>query len=314
MATSSILRKLSIAVALIASAAPAALALTHSGGASIGEIANVKLYDASNPQRPILTEQTEALTQSGAFVFSHDALFVAAGSQVRRYDGRDLSQPASATWSASSSVKAIADGTERGLLLVLDAANLTLVKFPDGGTPAAVWSYPIDESAAGSNPGRILIRDGNRAFVADASIPGVRIVTAEPDQAPGTIATYASPDGIVNDMSLWGGRLALATAGGLAIVNVSQGDAPSLTRLGGRLTSSAATRVDANSKFALVAEGQNLDVFDIELGSTGFLANSLDGWDAPADIRSVRLDKANRAYVLVDGAYEIFDLATYGGR
>jgi len=233
MLTSSIIKPFSI-VATLALATSGALALTHTGGASIGSDAAVKKFDA-NPVRPILTEETETLAQSGAFVFSHDALFVAVGREVRRYDGRDLSQPAIASWNASSAVKAIADGPERGLVLVLDAAHLTLVRFADGEAPATVWAMAVDESAAGSNPGRILVRDGNRAFVADASIPGVRVVTIDANAAPQTLAVYQSSEGMIQDMSLWGRRVTLATEGGLVVLGVTGDDAPVLTRLGARL-------------------------------------------------------------------------------
>jgi hypothetical protein len=306
--------RISIGLALVGSLSHAALALTHTGGAYIGDAASVKLYDATNPTRPILTEQTEALTQSGPFVSSHDALFVAAGREVRQYDRRDLSLPARASWSAPSAVLAVADGPERGLVLVLDAAALTLVRFSDTTAPVALWSTAIDSSALGANPGRLVVRDGSRAYVADASIPGLRVVSVDPAQAPATIATYASPDGTIHDLTLWGGRLTLAADTGLVVVDVAAGDQPELHRLGAYPTHGAAERVDANSRYALVADGSTVSVVDIDPASAGFMANAVDGWQAPADIRAVRLDKENRAYVLVGGAYEILDVAAYGGR
>ena len=115
-------------------------------------------------------------------------------------------------------------------------------------------------------------------------------------------------------MSLWGRRLTLATESGLVVLSVAGGDAPVFTRLGARLGGFAPTRVDANSKYALVADGKNLSVIDVDPDSSGFLADALDGWQAPGDIRSVRLDKGSRAYVLVDGAYEILDIAPFDGR
>jgi hypothetical protein len=233
---------------------------------------------------------------------------------VRRYDQRDLSQPASATWTAASPVLAVADGPERGLVLVLDTASLTLVRFSDVDRPVALWTMAVDSSSIGANPGRILVRDGNRAYVADASIPGLRVVSVDPSQQPTTIAKYSSPDGTVREMALWGRKLVLASEAGLVVVSVSDGDQPTLTRLGVHAMNAVPSRVDSNSKYAFVADGQRLSVVDIDPNSPGSSRTLSIGWQGPADIRTVRLDKAGRAYVLVDGAYEILDAASYGGR
>lgn len=305
-------QRISVAVAIIGSISQAAFALSHTGGANVGQIDSVKLYDAADPARPVLARETEQLTRSGPLVMAHDGVFVASGRDVRRYDRRDLSLPATAVWTASAPVMALADGNERGLVLILDARALTLVRFADGSAPVALWSYPID--AAGENPGRLLVRDGSRAYVADGSIPGIRVLSVDPAQAPATIATYTSTDGTIHDLSLWGRRLALAADAGLVVVAVSEGDQPVLQRIGALATRTAPARVDANSRYALVADGQDLRVVDIDPNSPEFLSGSLDAWRAPAEIRSVRLDKENRAYVLLEGAYEILDVAGYGGR
>jgi len=307
-------KRIVLALALVAATSPVAFALTHTGGVTTGETPDVKLYDASDPAYPVLTERTEALAEPGPFTFVHDALFVAAGRDIRRYERRDLSGPALATWSASRPVLALADGPQRGLVLVLDSSQLTLVRFPDGGVPVAVWSTPVDESAIGANPGRILLRDGSRAYVADASIPGVRVLTVDPSQAPATIATFASADGIVHDMTLWGGRLTLATDAGLVVVGVAAGDQPVLRRLGLFPTNRALARVDANSRYALIGDGQDVSVIDVDPASPGFLAATLDQWHAPATIDAVRLDKSDRAYVLVPGGYEILGVGSFGGK
>ena len=314
MALLSHIRRISIAISVVGAMPPAVLALTQTGGAWIGDDARVMLYDASNPGRPVLTRQTEVLTQAGAFVFAHDSLFVAAGAEIRRYVRRDLSQPANGTWSGSAPVLALADATERGLVLVLDATALRLVRFSDVGAPATLWSFPVGAGQVVANPGRLLVRDGNRAFVADASIPGLRLVSIDPETPPTTIAIYSSPDGAIHDLALWGRRLTLATESGIAVLNVSAGDAPTIERVGALATDRVPTRVDANSKYALVADGQNLTVVDVDPSSPGFLAGSVDDWQAGGDVRSVRLDKGTRGYVLVDGAYEILDLAAFGGR
>jgi len=208
----------------------------------------------------------------------------------------------------------VADGPQRGYVLVLDSASLTLVRFADGAAPEAVWSYAVDSRAVGQAPGRLVVRDGSRAYVADASLPGVRVLSIDTEQTPTTLATYKSVDGAINDMTLWGKRLALAADSGLVLVGVTAGDEPSLTRLGAYPTSSAPGRVDANSRFAFIADGQRLSVVDVDPASPGFLAKAVDGWQAPTDIRSISMDKGSRAYVLVDGAYEILDVAAYGGR
>jgi hypothetical protein len=303
-----------MSLALAGSLSPAALALTHTGGAFIGDGQSVRKFDVGDPRLPIVTEETEALTKSGPFVFSHDALFVASGPLVRRFDRRDLSLPSSQSWLAAKTVLSIADGPERGLVLVLDEASLTLVRFDDGARPVAVWSVPVDSRALGQSAGRLVTRDGSRAFVADASIPGVRLITVDPEQTPATIATYKSTDGAIHDLSLWGSRLALAADSGLVLVNVGAGDEPSLTRLGAYPTETVPARVDANSRFAFIADGQRLSVVDVDPSSPGFMAQALDGWQAPSNIRAIGLDMASRAYVLVDGAYEILDVAAYGGR
>jgi hypothetical protein len=305
-----------VALALAGSISPAASALKHTGGATIGELPSVRVYDASDPDRPILTKQSDLNRPSGPFALAHDALFVASGREVRRVDRNDLSpsQPEFSTWSAAAPILSLTDGTERGLVLALDTRGLTLVRFSDGSAPVAVWSYAIEAGTADQNYGRLVVRDGNRAFVADASLPGVRVVSIEPDQAPKTIATYASPDGAIHDLALWGRRLTLATDSGLTVVNVSEGDEPKLTRRGAFDMERTPTRVDVNSRYAFVADGRSLSVVDIDPNSPGFLSCRVDGWDASTDIVSVRLDKANRAYVLVHGAYEILDLGLYGGK
>jgi len=305
-----------VALAIAGSISPAAAAIKHTGGATIGELDSVRVYDASDPDRPILTKQLDVNATSGPFALAHDALFVASGKEVRRVDRQNLSQsqPEFSTWSAPAPILSLTDGTERGLVLALDSRGLTLVRFSDESTPVEVWSYAVNAAVADQNHGRLVVRDGNRAFVADASLPGVRVVSIEPDQAPKTIATYVSPDGVIHDLALWGRRLTLATDSGLAVVNVSAGDEPKLTRRGALDMDPTPTRVDVNSRYAFVANGRSLSVVDIDPNSPGFLSCRMDGWDASTDILSVRLDKANRAYVLVHGAYEILDLGPYGGK
>lgn len=306
--------RLAIALSFLLAASPGARALTHTGGATTGTIAGVDVYDTTNPASPVLTDQTEILSPAGTFTLVHDSLFVATGSNVVRYDSRDISGPALGTWAAGSQVLSLADGPQRGLVLVLDSSKLSLVRFPDTGAPALVWSIPIDESAAGSNPGRLVLRDGGRAYVADASIPGIRVVLIDPLQAPVTLATYASPDGVIHDMSLWGARLTLATDAGVTVVGITGADQPNLSRLGLFAMSLPPSRVDSNSRFAFVGNGQDVTVIDVDPASAGFLAGTLDQWHAAASVDAVRLDKADRAYVLLPGGYEILGVGSFGGR
>ena len=306
--------RLAIALFFLLAVSPGARALIHTGGVTTGTIAGVDVYDTTNPASPVLTDQTETLSPTGAFTLVHDSLLVATGLPVRRYASRDISGPALGTWAAGSQVLALADGPQRGLVLVLDSSQLSLVRFPDAGAPVLVWSMPIDESAAGSNPGRIVLRDGGRAYVADASIPGIRVILVDPLQAPVTLATYASPDGVIHDMSLWGGRLTLATDAGVTVVGVTGADQPTLSRLGFLPTSQPPSRVDANSRYALVGNGQDVTVVDVDPASAGFLSGTLDQWHAASSVDAVRLDKADRAYVLLPGGYEILGVGSFGGR
>jgi len=245
--------RLAIALFFLLAVSPGARALIHTGGVTTGTIAGVDVYDTTNPASPVLTDQTETLSPTGAFTLVHDSLFVATGLNVRRYDSRDISGPALGTWAAGSQVLALADGPQRGLVLVLDSSQLSL-------------------------------------------------------------ATYASPDGVIHDMSLWGGRLTLATDAGVTVVGVTGADQPTLSRLGFLPTSQPPSRVDANSRYALVGNGQDVTVVDVDPASAGFLSGTLDQWHAASSVDAVRLDKADRAYVLLPGGYEILGVGSFGGR
>lgn len=301
-----------LGVALLATAP--AVALTHLGGAPTSEVPAVRVYDASDPASPVLRDATEALAGTGAYATSHDGLFVAAGSEVRRYDRRDLGLPASAAWNAAGPVLGLADGPERGLILVLDASGLTLVRFPHSGDPSAVWTMPLDLSATPTDPGRVVVRSGDRAFVADPSIPGLRVVTVDPATSPTTIASYESPDGPLHDLAVWGGRIVAAAESAFVVVEVTGGETPAFVRLGAYPTIHRAGTADANTRHALVADGPDLLVIDVDPVSEGFLGAPLASWASPRDVRAVRLDRDSRAYVLTRGSYEIFDLGEFGGR
>src|SRR6185436_5656238 len=120
MALSKVLPQTSIGLLVASLLAQPAAALTHTGGAYFGSAVNVRAYDAGDPRQPVVTDQTDARSRTGAFVVAHDALFVASGSQVSRFDRRDLTRPLGDAFSASERVLALADGPERGLVLVLD--------------------------------------------------------------------------------------------------------------------------------------------------------------------------------------------------
>jgi hypothetical protein len=290
------------------------LALTHEGGATMDGPPAVRVFDAARAVRPAVADETQDLRETGSFVFSHESLYVVSGTQVLRYARRNLSGPVSGTWSSSAPILQIADGEERGLVMVLQPDALTLVRFDDGKSPAPVWSVPIAAGSLAAPGSRMLLRSGSLVYVSDRSIPGVRVLALDPTSAPTTIATYASDEGRVNDMALWGRSLVLLTDSSLVVLDAGSGDAPKLRKLGTYATRGAATSVDINSRYAFVAEGSTVSVLDIAPASSGFLKGPVEGWDAQADIRAIRLDRNRRAYVLLPNSYEILDAEQFGGR
>jgi hypothetical protein len=253
------------------------LALTHEGGATMDGPPAVRVFDAARAVRPAVADETQDLRETGSFL-------------------------------------QIADGEERGLVMVLQPDALTLVRFDDGKSPAPVWSVPIAAGSLAAPGSRMLLRSGSLVYVSDRSIPGVRVLALDPTSAPTTIATYASDEGRVNDMALWGRSLVLLTDSSLVVLDAGSGDAPKLRKLGTYATRGAATSVDINSRYAFVAEGSTVSVLDIAPASSGFLKGPVEGWDAQADIRAIRLDRNRRAYVLLPNSYEILDAEQFGGR
>jgi hypothetical protein len=290
------------------------MAASRVGGMSVSNPPAISLYDTTYPQSPRLLDRTEALLGSGAYAAVHDGLFVAAGSEVRLYDRRAMDQPALAIWPVGSEVLAIADGPERGLVLVLERTRLSLVSFLDGGAPTVVWSTPVDESALAGPIGRLLLRSGNYAYVSDASIPGIRVVKVDRRAPPETVSVYSSVDGPIHDLTLWGNRLTALTERALVVLNAGPAEAPVFTRLGSYSTVYRPSGADVNSRRAFLADGPNLLVLDVDPASPNFLGSPLDSWAAPDEIRAVRIDKNDRAYVLLPGSCEILDVAPFGGR
>ncbi len=308
-------RALGIAAALLVATAiiSPSVAVTNVGSMPTSGPPAIRLYDTTDPESPQLVGRTEDLPASGSYATVHDGLFVAVGSEVRLYSKGALDAPPRATWSGSG-VLAIADGPERGTVLVLEGNQLTLVRFTDDASPAPVWSYAIDESALTGSTGRLLVRFGNHAYVADASIPGIRVLSIDGAAPPQTVAVYRSEDGMIHDLTLWGRILCLATESGLVVLDAGPAHEPAFTRLGSYVTRYRPAGVDANSRHAFVADGSDLLVLDIDPTSPDFLAAPVAEWAAPSAIRSVSLDKDGLAYVLVSDSCEVLDIAPYGGK
>src|SRR5262249_29419920 len=154
------------------------------------------------------------------------------GNRVRAYNRRAAGTLESGSWSARGAIRSLADGPERGMVLVLDGSSLSLVKFYDDRAPQQLWTHPVSRSGSSTAPGQLVIRDGRQVFVADASLPGVRVLTLDPAGEPVTAATWFSADGAVRQLSLWNRALTVATSGSLTVLDASGSDAPSLRSLG----------------------------------------------------------------------------------
>jgi len=291
-----------------------ATAMVRIGGSVLPGSQSVRTHDVHNPASPVITDRTEGLAESGPFVLVHDRLFVAVGSDVRVYDGHALAKPPSAIWSAGRTVLSLAAGTEPGLVLVLDAASLRLVRFPESGVPKVVRSTPVDQSGLTGEAGQLVVRDGSHAFVADASIPGVRVVSIDPAAALETLAIYESLEGPVHDIALWNRRLAFLTESAFVLVDAGESTAPRFSWLGTWQAPERPSSVDLNSRRAFVSAGSGLVVLDVDPSSRNFLGAPVDSWTASSFVRSVSLDKAERAYVLLKGSYEVLDVMPHGGR
>ena len=303
---------MTVLVAAVATRSVAAI--EHIGGMTANEPPAVRYFDAGDAAFPNLLQRTEHLVAAGSFIEQHDGLFVAVGSELRHYErGHRRGSPLS-VWSSDDPIIAVADGPRRGVVLALTRASLTAVRFSDLEAPAARWSYAIAGPSLKRAGSRALVRSGNHVFVADASIPGVRVLDVDSTEAPASLAEYESPDGVVHDLALWGTTLVLVTDAAMVVVDIDSADSPSFTRLGSYLTLDDEARVDANSRYAFLADGATVLVLDIDPTSPSFLDNPVEFWVAPSPIGSVRLDMRQRAYVLMANGWEVLDVGSFGGR
>ena len=291
-----------------------AVAVEQVGGAALSGPPAVRVIEGRDPASPVLKERGEELSGTGPMVLVHDRLFVAAGAEVRVYDRHALASPR-AVWTGGKPILSLSAGTEPGLLLVLDTTALRLVRFPQDKPARVLWSHPMDQSALTGPAGRLVVRDGAMAFVADASLPGVRVLTIGPaPSGPQTLAEFVSLDGPVHDIAQWGRRLSLLAGTRLVLVDAGEPATPRFQMLGSWTAPARPAASEIAEGRAFLCVGDQLLVFDADPASRTFLAGPVASWTAPSAVRSVRLEKADRAYVLLDGAYAVLDVSTAGRR
>jgi hypothetical protein len=312
-------RWLLIAAVLVAAlsifAAAEAREIEHVGGVTIDGSPTVRLYDALAPGSPVLVRESEPYpARLASWTVVHDSMFVAAGSRVYRHDRSLPDLPCVGSWTSGEELLGLADGPERGLVLVLDRRALTMVRFPDMGLPTALWSQPLDLAGLPEQAGRLLLRRGNHVYVADPTLPGVRVLSIDSESGPTTIATYASPGGVVHDLTLWGTTLALLTGSTAAVVDIGSSESPEFTPLGSYETIQRAASAEVTSRHVFMADGANLLVLDLDPSNESFLGSPVASWVAPTEIRSVRLDRKGRAYILLADSWEILDVSALTAR
>jgi len=316
---SSLARRSSVAAVLVLAfsvyAAFAVQEIPHLGGMTLDDSTTLRFYGVDERGLPFILGETGPFpARPGSWVVVHDSLFVAVGSTVFRHDRRVSDLPRLDSWSPGDEILALADGPERGLVLVLDRRALTLVRFPDSGSPSALWSLAINSSGLSGPHGRLLLRNGNHAYVADPALPGVRVISIDSDAEPSNIVTYESNEGVVHDIALWGTGLALLTENTVVIIDIGTLHDPVFTRLGSYVTTHRARAADTSSRYTYVADGADLLVLDNDPNVQNFLASPVAAWAAPSEIRAIKLDRHGRAYVLLDNSWEILDLSAFGDR
>jgi hypothetical protein len=312
-------RRLPVAAVLVLSfsvfAALAVQEIPHLGGMTLDGSTALRFYGVDERGLPVILQETGPFpARPGSWTAVHDSLFVTVGSTVYRHDRRVSDLPRLDSWSSSNEILSLADGPERGLVLVLDRRALTLVRFPDSGSPTALWSLAIDASGLSGPHGRLLVRNGNHAYVADPALPGVRVISIDSDVEPSVVATYESNEGVVHDIALWGTALALLAENTVAIIDIGSMQDPVFSRLGSYATTHRALSTATSSRHTYVADGADLLVFENDPASNTFLASPVAAWVAPSEIRAVRLDRQGRAFVLLGDSWEILDVSAVGDR
>ncbi len=304
-----------IAAVLVATpllfAAPVPEKIPHAGGAAIDDSFTVRSYDVRMPGSPVLVRESEPFpARPTSWTIVHDSVFVAAGFRVYRHDRGVPGLPRLTKWRSDEEILGLADGPERGLVLVLDRRALTLVRFPDAGEPTALWSLPLDLTGLPATFGRLLLRNGNHAYVADPGLPGVRVVSIDPASEPATIAILSDLEEVVHDLTLWGTTLVLLTDGGATVVDIGSSERPEFAHRRTYTTIDRPASADVTSRYLLLADGANLLVMDLEPTNESFLDSPVASWVAPTEIRSIRLDHEGRAYVLLADSWEVLDVST----
>lgn len=304
-----------LAAAFSIVAAPAAEEIPHLGGATIDGSPTVRLYDVTAPNSPVLIRESDPFpAHPASWTVVHDSTFVAAGSSVYRHD-LDLGDlPPSGSWSSEEEVLGLADGPQRGMVLVLDRRALRLIRFPDAGSATELWSYPLDLTALPEDTGRLLFRQGNYVYLSDPSLPGVRLMSIDSKTGPATIATHPSPDGVVHDLTLWGTTLVLLSGTTATVIDIGSPAQPEFTRLGSFATVHRAETAEVTSRHVFLADGADLLVLSVESSNEDILGPPLASWVAPTKIRSVRLNRKGRAYVLLADSWEILDVSALTSR
>jgi len=290
-----------------------ASAMVRLGTTPIAGAPAVRIFDATNPASTTLLNRTQDLGTAGPYVALDELLFTAEGNRLKERNRRANGLPELASWLANGTILSLATGPQRGMVLVLDDQALSLVKFPDAGSVSVLWSYPVLSQGVTAPYGRMVVRDGNFAYVADASLPGVRVLSIDPAAPPTTVAVYRSPAGPVHDLSLWNRTLAILTDTGISLLDAGNSDLPILALRGTFGTPDRPVVSDLNSRWAFVAIGATIVVLDINPASPDFLQGPVDSFTAETPITSLRLDKKNRLYALESGGYEIVDVAPFGG-
>jgi hypothetical protein len=284
--------------------------IPHLGGMNLDDSTGIRFYAVDDRGLPIKLREAGPFPSSpGSWATVHDSLFVAFGSTVHRHDRSMPDMPHRDSWTSNDEILALADGPERGLILVLDRRALSLVRFPDSGSPSVRWSLAIDSSALPDLHGRLLLRNGNHVYFSDSSLPGVRAISIEVGAEPTDIASFQCDEGVVHDIALWGTTFTLSAEGTVVIADIGAQHNPVFERVGSYVTTRRAISAETSSRHIFVADGADLLVFENDADSDAFLVSPVAAWAAPSEILAIELDRRGRAYVLLADSWEVLDVS-----